>query len=92
MELTIANNASRLILERSDNGAVLYETNEENFVTSKTVYELYRRDGILNFSSIIDMFSDILELIKIPSEDKNANSRLTISISPIDEKKDSSEK
>ena len=84
MELKITNSSSRLIIERTDNGVVLYETSEENAVSSKFVYEAYRRDGILNFQSIIHLLSDVLELMKIPSEDTNSNSKMTIVISKID--------
>ena len=84
MEVTIKNSSSRLILERADNGVILYDVGEDNSVSSKVLYELYYKDGILDFQNMAIMFLEIMESLKIPAIEEETNRALAISIVKID--------
>jgi hypothetical protein len=89
MEVTIKNSSSRLILERADNGVILYDVGEDNSVSSKVVYELYFKDGILDFQNMAMMFLEIMESLKIPAIEEETNRALAISVVKIDPDKPS---
>ena len=87
MELKISSPSSRVLLERSDNGLIVYEISEENTVTSKLVYEMYFKDGIIDFSSIANFFSDTMEILKVPLDEEDTNRKAVIAIVKIDTEK-----
>ena len=83
MELNVKSASKRVILERCDNGVMLYETDDEDNVTSKIVYEIYFKDGMINFSTVGFMINDILECLTIPTEEKETNSKLQVYITRL---------
>lgn len=83
MELNVNSASKRVILERCDNGVIMYETDEENNVSSKILYETYFKDGIVNFDTIGYMINDILECLVIPSEEKETNSKLLVFVTRL---------
>ena len=87
MELSIKIPSSRLLLEKVDNGIVLYEIGEDNVVTSKLVYEMYYKDGILDFDSMGNFMIEIMDLLKIPTFEVETNRQLGIFVSKIDPSK-----
>lgn len=89
MEVTIKNTSSRILLERADNGVILYDINEDNTVLSKVVYEIYFKDGILDFHTAGVLMMEIMESLKIPTHEEETNSRMVISLAKIDPDKPS---
>lgn len=89
MDLTIKNQSSRLLLERSDNGVILYDVGEDNAVSSKVVYEVYFKDGIIDFQNIGILMVEIMESLKIPLVEEETNRKLVISLAKIDPDKPS---
>jgi stress response protein SCP2 len=87
MELKITNPSSRVLLERSDNGLIVYEIGEENIVTSKIVYEMYFKDGILDFESIANFVADTMEILKVPLEEVETNRKMIVAVAKIDPEK-----
>ena len=87
MELNIKNPSSRILVEKVDNGVVLYEIGEDNVVSSRIVYEMYFKDGILDFETIATFMVEIMESLKIPTEEPDTNRKLGIFISKIDPEK-----
>ena len=84
MELNIKNPGSRILLEKVDNGVLLYEIGEDNVVTTKIVYEMYYEDGILDISSIGSFLIEMLDSLKIPSQETETNQQLKLFIVKID--------
>jgi len=84
MEVKIKNNSSRVVLERADNGVILYDVGEDNTVSSKMVYELYFKDGILDFHSIANLIVEVMESLKVPLVEEETNRMLFISMTKID--------
>jgi hypothetical protein len=84
MEVTIKNPSSRLMLERADNGVILYDVGEDNTVSSRVVYEVYFKDGILDFQNMAIMMLEIMESLKIPVAEPETNRTIMISIDKID--------
>ena len=84
MEITIKNPSSRILLEKADNGVILYEIGEDNVVTSKIIYEMYFKDGIIDFSAIGIFMLEMVESLGIPLEEQETNRKLEIFINPID--------
>jgi hypothetical protein len=84
MEVTIKNPSSRLMLERADNGVILYDVGEDNTVSSRVVYEVYFKDGILDFQNMAIMMLEIMESLKIPVAEPETNRTIMISIAKID--------
>ncbi len=76
---------SRIILERADNGIILSELGEDGAVNTKMVYETYYKDGSVDFFSVEELLIDLLEYMKIPTEEPFNNTMLTIEIEKIDE-------
>ena len=87
MELNIKMPSSRILLEKVDNGIVLYEIGEDNVVTSKLVYEMYYKDGIIDFDSMGNFMMEIMEFLKIPTFEKETNRQLGIIVTKIDPSK-----
>jgi hypothetical protein len=87
MELTIKNPSSRVLLEKFDNGVVLYEIGEDNAVISKFVYQTYYKDGMMDFDSVGNLLLDIVEMMKIPMEEPETNRRVVIGVAKIDPEK-----
>ena len=91
MEVTIKNTSSRILLERADNGVILYDINEDNTVLSKVVYEIYFKDGILDFHNAGVLMMEIMESLKIPTHEEETNRCMVISLAKIDPNKPSLE-
>jgi hypothetical protein len=89
MEVTIKNTSSRILLERADNGVILYDINEDNIVSSKVVYEIYFKDGILDFHNAGILMMEIMESLKIPTLEEETNRCMVISLAKIDPDKPS---
>jgi hypothetical protein len=88
MEVTIRNESSRILIERIDNGAMIYEVDEQNQVVSKVGYELYFKDGLTDFNTMGIMLSEIMELLGISMRDLSSNRQLNLIISKIDPEKE----
>ena len=89
MEVTIKNVSSRVLLERTDNGVIIYDVNEENSVVSKVAYEVYFKDGILDFQTMSVMLLETMELLGIPTQEVSTNRQLSMVITKIDPTKPS---
>jgi hypothetical protein len=89
MELTIKNKSPRLLLERSDNGIILYDLGDDNIVISKIVYEIYYKDGIIDFENMTGFIVDLMENLKIPIIEVETNRTLQFYIEKIDPDKPS---
>jgi hypothetical protein len=87
MEVNIKNPSSRLILEKADNGVILYDVGEDNVVSSKVLYETYFKDGIIDFESIATLMIEVMESLKIPTVEEETNRFLAISVMKIDPEK-----
>jgi hypothetical protein len=83
MEIKIANN-SRIMLEKVDNGVILYDISSDGEVSSRVVYEIYFKDGSLNFDAIADMFDDVMEDLRLPVSEETTNSKVQLVIVPLD--------
>jgi hypothetical protein len=83
MEIKIANN-SRIMLEKVDNGVILYDISSDGEVSSRVVYEIYFKDGSLNFEAIADMFDDVMEDLRLPVSEETTNSKVQLVIVPLD--------
>jgi hypothetical protein len=86
MEIRIANN-SRIMLEKVDNGVILYDISSDGEVSSRVVYEIFFKDGSLNFESIADMFDDVMDDLKLPISEETTNSKIQLIIVPLDPEK-----
>lgn len=89
MEVTIKNTSSRVLLERTDNGVILYDVNEDNIVESKIAYEIYLKDGIIDFHTMAAMMLEVMEFLKIPTAEIETNRVLSLSVVKIDPSKPS---
>jgi hypothetical protein len=86
MEIKISNN-SRIMLEKVDNGVILYDIASDGEVSSRVVYEIFFKDGTLNFESIADMFDDVMDDLKLPISEETTNSKIQLVIVPLDPEK-----
>lgn len=84
MELNIKNTSSRILLERADNGVILYDLGEGDTVISKMLYEVYFRDGVVDFDNMAALLVDIIENLKIPIAEPETNRAMEIYITKID--------
>jgi len=84
MEFTIKNTSSRLLLERSDNGIILYDLGDDNNVISKIVYEIYYKDGVLDFDNMAIFIEDLMENLKIPTAELETNRTIQFYVEKID--------
>jgi antitoxin component YwqK of YwqJK toxin-antitoxin module len=89
MELKIKNNTSRIVLEKTDNGIILYDVGDDGVVNSKVVYEIYYKDGIIDFENMVIFISETLESLKIPFVEQETNRMLALGINKIDPDKPS---
>lgn len=83
MELNIKNTSSRILLERAENGIILYEIGENNSVLTRLVYETHFQDGLLNFEAIAQFMMEALEILKIPGHENETNRKLVIYVQKI---------
>jgi hypothetical protein len=81
----LKNTNSRILLERADNGVILSEISEDNTVSSKIVYEIYYSDGLVDLFCVEEFVLDMLEHLKIPTEEPTTNAMLSMEIGKIDE-------
>jgi hypothetical protein len=86
---TIKFNTERVLLERAENGVILYDLDSEGNVKTKVVYEIHYKDGIIDFSKMAYMFFEIAEFLKYSLEDPEANQKLEMYIEKIDKDKPS---
>jgi len=84
MELNIRNKSSRILLEKTDNGIILSDVGEDGLVTSRIVYEMYFKEGLLNFETVSNFLYDIMEHMKIPMSEAETNVKAEIYLEPID--------
>jgi hypothetical protein len=87
MEITIKNLASKALVERTDNGVVFHAIGEDNVVSSSVSYEIYFRDGVVNFESIAVFLLEVIQNLGLPLEEEETNRRMEISIKKIDSTK-----
>jgi hypothetical protein len=87
MELNIKNPSTRILLEKVDNGVILYEIGEDNVVTSKMVHALYYEDGIQDYIATGIFMMTFMESLKVPIEDAETNRRLNVVLTKIDPEK-----
>jgi hypothetical protein len=85
MEITIKNPASRILLERAENGIILYEISEDNVVLTRLVYETHYHNGLLNFENIAQFMMESLELLKVPAYEMETDTKLAIIAEKISE-------
>lgn len=76
---------TRILLERADNGIILSELGEDGVVNTKMVYETYYKDGSVDFFSVEELLIDLLEYMKVPTEEPFNNTMLTIEVEKMDE-------
>ena len=84
MEVTIKNASSRILLEKVDNGVILYDIGEDNTVISKIVYEIYFKDGIIDFENMGIFLEEILETLKLPIFEVETNTVLQFGVTKLD--------
>lgn len=89
MELILQNNSTRLILERADNGLIVYDVGEDGVVESKVLYEIYFKDGILDLHHIITMMAELMENLQIPLAEEETNRTIAMGVTKIDPDKPS---
>ena len=72
------------MLEKVDNGVILYDISSDGEVSSRVVYEIFFKDGSLNFEAIADMFDDVMEDLRLPVSEETTNSKIQLVIVPLD--------
>ena len=72
------------MLEKVDNGVILYDISSDGEVSSRVVYEIFFKDGSLNFEAIADMFDDVMEDLRLPVSEEITNSKVQLVIVPLD--------
>ena len=87
MEINIKIAGSKLLIEKVDNGILVYEIDENDSVTSKLVYSIYYEDGILDLEAIGEFLMEMLNLLRIPNKDLELNAQLGMFISKLDASK-----
>lgn len=88
MQVLIKDKTQRLLLEKVDNGVILYDVGEDDTVSSKLLYEVYQRDGAVNFDTIIAMLSDIIAHLQVPLGEEETNTKIVIVKIPLHEEKE----
>jgi len=83
-QINIQNKCSRLLLERTDNGIILYDVGDDNVVSSKVAYEIFYKDGVLDFENMAVFVYEIFENMKIPVIETESNRALGLTILKID--------
>ena len=89
MDIKIKNLSSRVILERADNGIILYDVADDNNVSSKIIFETYFKEGVLDFENIANLFMEIMEIMRVPLVEEETNRMLKMTIIKIDPEKPS---
>ena len=84
MAKLIKNTASRLYLEKADNGVILCELTEDDTISSKILYELHYEDGTMDMFRVTEFLYDILENLNIPTSDIETNSDLLLLVDKLD--------
>ncbi len=87
MEIKIKNLASKVLVERTDNGVVFHMVGDDNIVSSSVSYEIYDRSGIVNFESMGVFLLEMIQNLGLPLEEVETNRKLEIVISKIDPSK-----
>jgi hypothetical protein len=87
MEITIKNLASKVLVERTDNGVVFHAVGEDNIVSSSVSYEIYFRDGVVNFESMGIFLIELLQNLGLPLEEVETNRKFVMEIVKIDPEK-----
>lgn len=88
MELITTASPSRVLLEKADNGIIVSNLNESDEVTSKFLYEIYYKDGILNYDNIGAFVYAIMDTLFIPIQEPETNRKFEIYVTKIDESDD----
>lgn len=81
MEIVIKNQNAQVLIDRTDNGVILLDIAEDGVVVSKSCFELYFRDGNLDFDNIGSFFHELMSVLKFPTEDKEFS--LEVMIVPV---------
>jgi len=89
VEIRIKNINSRIVVERTDNGAIMYDVSEDGEVSSRMSYEMFFRDGAVNFVTISEFFFDVMDSLKIPMLEESSNKKISIVLTKIDPDKPS---
>ena len=87
MEIVLKNQNNRLLLEKVDNGVILIEIDENNTVVTKSVYETYYPDGIIDFDKMSHFICTVLEILRIPIIEEETNRMLQLYVEKIDKSK-----
>lgn len=81
--------ADRLLLEKTDNGIILADIGQDNAVMTKMVYEIWRKDGSIDFGKLAIFLFDVAETLKLPTSAPEINVQLEMYIEKIDKDKPS---
>lgn len=84
MESLIKSKSHRILLERADNGILLYEIREDGEVSARLVYEIYNEQGLMMYDRIADLVYDIADNLRIPVEEPITNRKMAIYVVPIE--------
>jgi hypothetical protein len=84
MAKLIKNTASRLYLEKADNGIILCELTEDDAISSKILYEIHYEDGTMDMYRVTEFLYDVLENLNIPTTDVETNSDLLLIVDKLD--------
>ena len=85
MAKLIKNTASRLYLEKADNGIILCELTEDDTISSKILYEIHYEDGTIDMYRVTEFLYDVLENLNIPTSDIETNSDLLLTVDKLDQ-------
>lgn len=76
--------SNRILLERTDNGVILIDLDGSNTVRSKIVYEIWGKDGALDFYKLAIFMYEIAEFMNLPVTDPEGNLKLEMYFEKID--------
>ena len=65
----------------------MYDVNSDNEVTSKVAYEIYFKDGIIDFETMGFMILELMECLSIPTAEIETNRKLALIAVKIDPNK-----
>lgn len=77
----------RVQIERTDNGVILVDIGEKNQAETKMVYEIWNKEGNIDFFKVAELFYDIAEYLKIPVDSPELNTKLEIYVEKFDPEK-----
>ena len=86
---TINLNADRVLLERCENGVILYDLDSKGEVKSRVVYEIHFKDGMIDFQKMAYFFYELSEFMGYSLQDKPANLKLEMYVEKIEPDKPS---